>query len=96
MKEPWKYPYEEFFRYHEFSPWLAEGETVSTPAVIVTERDTGDDKSSSMVSDVGPYGTTKARYMLKAGEKGKYYNIAIQITTSNNQKFEDRLQLQVI
>lgn len=94
--------YEEFYRTHEFNRsdgegWLAIGETISTASVIVTERDTGIDKSSTMVSDAGPYGSpaTQVKYKIKAGEQGKAYLAAIRVNTSNNQKFEDIMLLEV-
>lgn len=96
-----KTAYEEFFRYHEFKRpdgkgWLADEETISTAAVTIIEKETGQDVSASMVSSVSTYGNTKVKYMLKAGAAGKTYIATIKITTSTGQKFEDALEIKVI
>lgn len=96
-----KNAYEEFFRYHEFlrtdgKGWLNASETISTCTVTIADKATGTDASGAMISDVAPYNNTAVRYKLKAGAAGTIYIIKIQITSSNNQKFEDTLELKVI
>lgn len=98
-----KTSYEEIFRYHEFyrsdgKGWLTASETIITAAVTAKEKDTGADVSAAMISDVAPYGSplTKVKYKLKAGTADKVYIITIQITTSNNQKFEDNIGCYVV
>lgn len=90
-----KTPYEEFWRTHSFASWLAEGETIASCTVTVTATRTGE-AVPSMVSDVAPYGApaTQVLYFLKGGTQGKY-GLSVKIVTSNSQKFEDRLEIQV-
>lgn len=83
--------YEEYFRYHNFASWLTTGEIVQTATVTVTEKD-GTDVSSSMVSDVGPYDSTKVKYKIKGGAADKIYIISIKIVSSNGQKLEDKIE----
>lgn len=96
-----KYSYEELFRYHQFLRADGQGglndlETVDTCEVVVTEKATGDDVSSTMVANVAAYASTCVRYQLLAGDAGRMYTIAIRIVTSNGQKLEDRIELKVL
>lgn len=91
-----KTPYEEFFRYHDFDNWLNESETLISGDVIVLEKETGEDVSDSMVSDIEIDDDTKVKYLIKSGEAGKTYTVEIQCITSNGQKFEDQIELRVI
>jgi hypothetical protein len=97
-----KYAYEEFYRYHDFARSdgrgkITTGETVSTCTVTVTD-DAGADVSASMVSDVSAYGSpqTQVKYLLKGGTAGETYTITIRGVTSNSQKFEDHLTLEIL
>ena len=88
--------YEEFFRYHDFSNWLNESETLSTGNVIVLNKETEEDVSDSMVSDIEVYDDVKVKYLIKGGTTGTTYTVKIQCTTINGQKFEDQIELKVI
>lgn len=88
--------YEEFYRLYDFSPLLADGETISNPTVLVTEKKTGTDKSSTMVSNISVYNDTKVKYKIKAGTANKLYIITIRCETSNSQKFEGQVIMKVI
>lgn len=92
-----KTTYESFFMYHEFrrsdgQGWLNESETIkagTTPVVKIYEEESGADVTQDMVSDIGIYNSTKVKFLLKGGTAKKFYQIHIQIESSNNQKFED-------
>lgn len=98
-----KQAYEEFWRYHEFlrsdnKGWLASGETVSTCAVLVKDKASGEDVSATMVSGAVPNGTpqTQVKYYLKGGVAGTTYIVEIRIVTSTGQKFEDEIEVKVL
>jgi hypothetical protein len=93
-----KTAYEEIYRYRDFAPWLAAGETLTTVAVLSTEKGTGTDVSADMIASAGTYGTpaTKAKFTLKAGVAGTTYIIKVQVTTSGGQKFESRMEYKVL
>lgn len=95
-----KYAYEEVFRYYEFSrtdgkDGLATGETLSSCAVTcVDENDT--DCSTAMISDASVVESTKVKYKLKAGTAGKSYSVIVKVVTSNGQKLEGFVAIDVI
>jgi hypothetical protein len=100
---PSKTAYEEYWRTHDFARAsgdgkITTGETVSTATVTVTDNATGDDVSSTMVSDVSAYGSppTQVKFFLKGGTARHGYTVSVKAVTSNGQKFEDRLSLKVI
>jgi len=86
---------EEFFRYHDFALWLNESETLSSGEVKAYEKDSGIDVSSTIISDVSVYSSTKIKYKLKAGDAEKIYILKIRAISSNGQKFEDWLEFAV-
>lgn len=88
-----KTPYEEFFRYHDFTPWLNETETIASVSVKAY-YDTLE--QAGMISDAAPYDGKKVIYVLKGGTPSRKYKIVIQIVSSNGQKFEDRIDVVVI
>ena len=88
-----KTAYEVFYRYRDFTLWLASGETLSTATVTITDAVTGIDMSSTMVANVTVYQTTQVKYQLKGGVAGSSYNISIKVVTSNAQDFEDKTLL---
>lgn len=75
---------EEMFRLCPFATWLAEGETLQSGTVIVTDA-AGVDKSATMVSEVAPYNSTGIRYKLKATTAG-FFTVRIDAVTTNGQK----------
>lgn len=96
-----KRPYEEFFRFHEFRRadgrgWLNSSETLSSCGVTITEKATGADVSAAMVANVAVYSSTQVRYQLLGGSPNALYTVAIQVVTTNEQRFEDKIELKVV
>lgn len=75
---------EEMFRLCPFAAWLAEGETVQTATVTITDS-AGADQSATMASDVAPYDSTGVRYKLKAVAAG-FFTVRVDAVTTNGQK----------
>lgn len=96
-----KYAYEEVFRYYDFErsdslDGLADGETLSS--VTVTCKDTaGNDCTSAMISNSAVVSSSaKAVYKLKAGTAGTSYIIYVKGVTSEGQKMEGRVTVDVV
>jgi hypothetical protein len=88
--------YEEFFRYHDFDNWLNNEETLTDVDIIILEKLTDIDVSADMVGNISVYENVKVKYLIKAGTANITYIVKIQCTTTNNQKFEDQIELKVI
>ena len=91
---------EEIYRYHEFrrsdgKGWLAYNETITGATVTAVVKSTGDDVSAQMISNIAPYGQTKARYKLKGGDAGTLYLLTITVTTSYGQVLIDEIEVKV-
>jgi len=102
MKTETKTVYEEFYRAHDFSEWLTgSGSTngqgnLSISSVTAKILDSsGQDQSSSMLSNVQAYNQTQVLYRLKGGTSGGLYTLTLQIVDSSGQKFEDSLQIRI-
>jgi hypothetical protein len=93
-----KTDFEEFYFYRDFDPWLPESVTISSVTVKSINKATGADESASMISDAAAYGTpaTKARWKIKAGTSGTTYTVKVQVTCSDGQKLESRMEWKVI
>ena len=93
-----KYTYEEVYRYYEFArtdgkDGLASGETISTATVTIAD-DAGVDASAAMISNVTPT-STMVSYKLKAGTAGEDYVLTVKAVTSNGQKLEGVVSIEV-
>ena len=89
-----KFNYEEFFRYHDFTPWLGD-KNINLATVSVKEQGS-EEEENDMVSDVAPFENKKVVYKIKGGISGKTYICMIRIVTSDGQKFEDRIDLKIL
>jgi len=91
-----KRAYEEFFRYHDFTSWLDTEVNLSSGEVIVKNKVSGTDVSTTMVSDVSVYQNKKIKYKIKAGASSQAYIVAIRAIDSNGQKWEDAIECEVL
>lgn len=90
-----KRAYEEFFRDHNFTNWLDAAVNVSNGEVIVKNK-TGEDFSTTMVSDVSAYQDKKIKYKIKGGVPGHHYLVSIRAIDTNGQKWEDVIECEVV
>jgi hypothetical protein len=87
-----KTPYEEINRSHDFTLWLGQSETITTPTVTV--KDGSGAAQPTMIANVSQSGK-QVLYTIKGGTSGTAYTVDIQILTSAGQKFEDVVSLGV-
>jgi hypothetical protein len=83
-----KEPYEEFFRYCDYDLWLDPDVSLVSGTVVVTEKQTLADTSSSMVSDVAVYSAKKLVYKVLGGVSGRMYLYHIRAIDDHGQKWE--------
>ncbi|MBC7964228.1 MAG: hypothetical protein H7Y05_14950 [Steroidobacteraceae bacterium] len=75
---------------------LNELETVqSVVSVTCAERDSGTDRTATMIASAAVYNNTQVRYQLLAGVAGMVYVRTIRIVSSNGQKLEDKMAIKV-
>lgn len=91
-----KTPYEEFFRYYDFTAILNSQEQIATADVSVVSIDDEDEDCSEMIDSVSPYNNKFVKYQLMGGEKHKNYLISVKIVTSNGQKFENQAPIELV
>lgn len=95
----WKYASEEVWFYHQFKRiptpgWLSEGEVISSVTSIEI-FDEANHACPSMLLDSNVNEQTRVAYKLGGGTAGETYTIHIKILTSQAQKFEDHVSLEV-
>ena len=83
------------FRRPDGQGQLNESETVTAASVVCTERSTGQDVTSEMISSVAPYASTQVRYKLTGGTAGRTYLLRVRCETSNSQKLEETFELRI-
>lgn len=75
---------------------LNSTETVqSVVSVTCKERDTGTDRTATMIANTAVYNNTQVKYQLLGGTAGTTYIRTIRIISSNGQKLEDSMAIKV-
>ena len=96
-----KYAYEERYRAYEFHrtddlDGLAAGETIDSYAVTCAEKESGEDCTAAMISNVSIVSGTQVTYLLKGGTAETTYVITVTAVTTLDQKLEGRVEIAVI
>lgn len=73
------------FRRADGQGWLNASETLSSAEVLVYDS-TGQDVSTSLVSDAAVYADTYVICKFKGGTAGQKYTVLVRVVTSNGQK----------
>ncbi len=90
---------EKRYRYYQFKrtdgkDGLDDDETLITPSVTCAEKETGDDKTSVMISNVTVFDNTKVQYLLTGAAAGNYY-LTVSATTSFGQTVKGKVEIEV-
>jgi hypothetical protein len=102
MEKIWKRAWEEVFFWHCFSRtpikgWLADTEVLSSITSVKVYNENDVEQTSMVVSsEIDAADSTKVKYMLGGGVAGKGYTVVFRVVTSNDQKLEDKITLEVI
>lgn len=95
-----KTAWEEYRMTHNFKRkpglgWLRAGETISSIG-SVTVLDENDVSVTSLMLGATEISGTKVTYVIKGGTVGKSYFVFLKILTSEGNKFEDVIQVDVV
>lgn len=91
---------EELWRYHNFrrniaaEGWLPTTATLSSVDIIV-EDSTGATCTAAMIESAKVFSDSKVQYLLKGGVYPQAYTVAIQVLSSDGQRFEDFLEVTI-
>lgn len=91
-----KQPYEEFMIAGEFKKVLATGETLNTPTMTAVNNATGLDSSSDVIeSGTVAVNGTQVIGRVKGGTTGQTHKITIKCVTSDSNKWEVDVNMDV-
>ncbi len=91
-----KQPWEELTKATDFSEEVPAGVTVSSATISAKKKSDGSPATSDVLaSGTGGTDGQRATWKVKAGVSGQDYQITVQATMSNGDKFEEDVTMEV-